>query len=345
MIELSDFEEINRHKLHVNFRGILNQIQSKRIVVIGDLILDEYVQGKADRISPEAPVPVLEVTHETVRFGGAANVAHNISSLGGLVEVIGVVGDDQNGEILMRMFDQSGIGADGISVDPGRPTSTKSRLMANRQQIVRVDRESKAPLAEDVSIVLIESALAKMADSDAIIFEDYDKGVVSLDFIQQVLKKLPTHPQPVVVDPKVGNFWNYKGVTSITPNVKEASTAVGRSITDDKSLVSVGCEIVDRLELGSLLITRGEDGMTLFQQDTDSQVSVNHIPTQPREVFDVTGAGDTVVSVYTLALAAGTDFLTAAQLANYAGGIVVGEIGCVVVTPDQLMEIAEENDE
>ena len=327
----------------MDFQGILNQIQSKQVVVIGDLILDKYIEGKADRISPEAPVPVVEVTHETVRFGGAANVAYNISSLGGLAEVIGVVGDDQNGETLMRMFDQSGIGTNGIFIDPDRPTSTKSRLMANRQQIVRIDRESKAPLAERASTVLVESALSSMADSDAIIFEDYDKGVVSIDFVHQVLKKLPSHPQPVVVDPKVENFWDYKGVTAITPNLKEASTAVNRPITDDESLISVGCEIVDRLELSSLLITRGEDGMTLFHQDADSQISADHIPTQSREVFDVTGAGDTVVSVYTLALATGTDFLTAAKLANYAGGIVVGEIGCVAVTPDQLMEIVEES--
>ena len=327
----------------MDFQGILNQIQSKQVIVIGDLILDEYIQGKADRISPEAPVPIVEVMDETVRFGGAANVAHNISSLGGLVEVIGVVGDDQNGETLMRMFDQSGIGADGVYVDPHRPTSTKSRLMANRQQIVRIDRESKASLAEDASTILIESALTKMADSDTIIFEDYDKGVVSIDFVQQILKKLLAHPQPVVVDPKVENFWNYKGVTSVTPNAKEASIAVKRTITDDDSLISVGCEIIDRLGLSSLLITRGEDGMTLFQQDADGRVSVNHVPTQPREVFDVTGAGDTVVSVYALALATGADFLTAAKLANYAGGIVVGEIGCVAVTPDQLMKIVEGN--
>ena len=327
----------------MNFQGILNQIRSKKVVVVGDLILDKYIQGKADRISPEAPVPVVEVTHESVRFGGAANVAYNISSLGGIVEVIGVVGGDQNGETLMDMFNHSGIGTNGVFIDSDRPTSTKSRLIADRQQIVRIDRESRVPLAESAFSVLIESALSNMTDSDAIIFEDYDKGVVDIDFIHQVLKKCSSHPQPVVVDPKVENFWNYKGVTSITPNLKEASTAVKRPITDDESLISVGCEIVDRLELNSLLITRGEDGMTLFQPNA-GQVSVNHIPpTQPREVFDVTGAGDTVVSVYTLALAAGADFLTAAKLANYAGGIVVGEIGCVAVTSEQLLEIVEEN--
>ena len=167
----------------MNFQGILNQIRSKKGVVVGDLILDKYIQGKADRISPEAPVPVVEVTHESVRFGGAANVAYNISSLGGIVEVIGVVGDDQNGETLMDMFNRSGIGTNGIFIDSGRPTSTKSRLMANRQQIVRIDRESKAPLAESAFSVLVESALSKMTDSDAIIFEDYDKGVVDSEFI------------------------------------------------------------------------------------------------------------------------------------------------------------------
>jgi D-beta-D-heptose 7-phosphate kinase/D-beta-D-heptose 1-phosphate adenosyltransferase len=330
----------------IALKNVLNQLEGKRIVIIGDVILDEYVWGDVNRISPEAPVPVLEVTAETVRFGGAANVAHNVVSLGGKAELLGVVGEDRNGQILTEMLQSVGISTAGVCVDPTRPTSAKTRVVARtsytslstHQQIVRIDREVKKPVADDLRARLLAAAVSCIPDADAIIFEDYDKGVVSAELIQGVLFRARQEGKPVVVDPKVENFWNYKGVTSITPNHKEAGAALNRKINDEAGLVEVGEEILERLGLESLLITRGEQGMSLFRRVGDARrLRVDHIPTKAREVYDVTGAGDTVVATFTLAIAAKADLLDAARLSNLAGGIVVGEIGCVAVTREELL--------
>ncbi|MCZ6680810.1 MAG: D-glycero-beta-D-manno-heptose-7-phosphate kinase [Candidatus Poribacteria bacterium] len=324
----------------VNLQTVFDQVKEKYIVIIGDVILDQYIWGDVNRISPEAPVPVLEVTSETTRFGGAANVAHNIASLGGKVDLIGVVGDDSNGVTLTRLLQAAGIHTAGICIDKNRPTSTKTRVIALHQQLVRIDRESKMPVDASLQGQLLKAAMDRIPQADAIIFEDYDKGVVSGELIQGVLRQARESHTPVVVDPKVENFWNYKGVTAITPNHKEAGAALNRQITDEVSLIEVGQEILDRLDLEGLLITRGEQGMSLFRRDGEQQqFCVDHIPTQPREVFDVTGAGDTVVAVFALALAAHADMLDAARLANFAGGIVVREIGCVAVTPEELSQV------
>jgi D-beta-D-heptose 7-phosphate kinase/D-beta-D-heptose 1-phosphate adenosyltransferase len=357
MCDLSDAYGEN-----VNLQTLLEQLEGKHIVIIGDVILDEYVWGDVNRISPEAPVPVLEVTAETTRFGGAANVAHNVTSLGGRVDLIGVIGDDSNGTTLTRMFQNTQINIAGICIDPSRPTSTKTRVIGRHQQIVRIDRESKRAIDASLRHQLLEAATERIPQADAIIFEDYDKGVVSVELIQDVLSQARYYHKPVVVDPKVENFWNYKGVTSITPNHKEAGAALSRAITDEASLIGVGEEILERLALEGLLITRGESGMSLFRRERDNPPSipplergeggifplergagrmlrVDHIPvSSPREVFDVTGAGDTVVAVFTLALAAGADMLDAARLSNLAGGVVVGEVGCVAITREALSQ-------
>jgi len=330
----------------VNLQAVLKQLKGKHIVIIGDLILDEYVWGDVNRISPEAPVPVLEVTSENIRFGGAANPAHNAVSLGGRVDLIGVIGNDENGTTLVGMLQDAGINTEGICIDSSRPTSTKTRVIARtshtsvstHQQIVRIDRESKVPANDAVRKQLLKTALDSIPDVDAVIFEDYDKGVVSAELIQAIVDRARKYQKPVVVDPKVENFWNYTKVTSITPNQKEAGTVVSQEITDESSLISVGKEILDRLEIESLLITRGEQGMSLFQRNYEGQVRIDHIPTHAREVFDVTGAGDTVVAVFALALAAQANMLDAARLSNLAGGIVVGEVGCVAVTQEQLSQ-------
>jgi len=324
---------------NVNLQTLLEQLEGKHIVIIGDVILDEYVWGDVNRISPEAPVPVLEVTAETSRIGGAANVAYNVASLGGRVDLIGVIGDDSNGKTLTHKFQGAQINIAGICIDPSRPTSTKTRVIARHQQIVRIDRESKRAIDASLRHQLLKVATERIPQADAIIFEDYDKGVVSVELIQDVLSQARHYHKPVVVDPKVENFWNYKGVTCITPNHKEAGAALSRAITDEASLLWVGEEILDRLALEGLLITRGESGMSLFRRERDNRLRVDHIPVlSPREVFDVTGAGDTVVAVFTLALAAGADMLDAARLSNLAGGIVVGEVGCVAITREALSQ-------
>jgi D-beta-D-heptose 7-phosphate kinase/D-beta-D-heptose 1-phosphate adenosyltransferase len=331
----------------VSLQAVLKRLEGKHVVIIGDVILDEYVWGDVNRISPESPVPVLEVTSETTRFGGAANVAHNVASLGGRVDLIGVIGDDSNGAALIHMLQEARINAEGVCVDSSRPTSTKTRVVARtshtslstHQQLVRIDRESKTPVAPALQKQLLRAAIDRIAQADAIIFEDYDKGVVSTELIQDVLSQARQYHKPVVADAKVENFWNYKGVTSITPNHKEAGAVLNREITDEASLIKVGEEILDRLGLDSLLITRGEQGMSLFRRAGEQgRLHVDHIPTQSREVFDVTGAGDTVVAVFTLALAAHADMLDAARLSNLAGGIVVGEVGCVAVTREKLSQ-------
>ena len=330
----------------VSLQTVLDQLEGRHVLIIGDVILDEYIWGDVNRISPEAPVPVLEIASETTRTGGAANVAQNIVNLGGRVDLIGVVGDDDNGKTLIQMLERIGVDASGICIDADRPTSTKTRVIARtsdtststHQQLVRLDRESQAPVKTAIHERLLENALNRIPNVDAIVFEDYDKGGVSSRLIESVLRTARQHGKPVVVDPKVENFWNYKGVTSITPNHKEAGLAVNQRISDEDSLISVGGEILDRLNLEGLLITRGEQGMSLFRRTRDGELRVDHIPTQAQEVFDDTGAGDTVVAVYTLALAAKADMLEAAQLSNLAGGIVCGEVGCVAVNREQLLQ-------
>lgn len=329
----------------MSLQTVLDQLDGRRVLIIGDVILDEYIWGDVNRISPEAPVPVLEIASETTRTGGAANVAQNIVNLGGRVELIGVVGDDRNGKTLIQMLEQIGIDADGVCIDANRPTSTKTRVIARtsstststHQQLVRLDRESRTPVKTEILNQLMGSALERIPYVDAIVFEDYDKGGVSSRLIESALRSARQHGKPVVVDPKVENFWNYKNVTSITPNHKEAGLAVNQQISDEESLVAVGEEILDRLHLEGLLITRGEQGMSLFRRSREGELRVDHIPTQAQEVFDDTGAGDTVVAVYALALAAQTDMLEAARLSNFAGGMVCGEVGCVAVNREQLL--------
>ena len=331
-----------------SLQATLNRLEGKHIVIIGDVILDEYIWGDVKRISPEAPVPVLETTSETARFGGAANVAHNVASLGGYADLIGVIGNDSNGKKLVGILQEAGINTDGLRTDSTRPTITKTRVIArasstsvsHHQQLLRIDRESK--LSVDISLqdVLLEAVSNRIPQADALIIEDYEKGVMNPELIENILLEARQYNKPIVVDPKVENFWHYEGVTSITPNHKEAGAALNREITDESSLIEVGEQILDKLNLDGLLITRGEQGMSLFRRIGDSvRTQVEHIsPAHPRDVFDDTGAGDTVVAVFTLALAAGADMYDAARLSNLAGGIVVGEVGCAAVTRDSLSQ-------
>ena len=317
---------------------IIERFPQKRIVVIGDVILDHYIWGDVNRISPEAPVPVIEVRDENFRLGGAANTVANIRSLGGEVDVISVVGRDENGNRLRNMLSCIGANVSGVLEDDKRPTIIKTRVMARNQQVVRIDRESKSEVDGNPKEEIICSAESAIDKVDAVIFSDYDKGVVSKELLEIVFFKAKKRNIPVIVDPKERNFWNYKGATVVTPNLKEASAPLGTSITDEESLLAVGNSLLEKLEISALLITRGEHGMSLFEIMDNAPAKVTHIPTVAREVFDVTGAGDTVVAAFTLALAAGASMLDAAQIANCAAGIVVGEIGTASVTPKELME-------
>ena len=329
---------IERPKIHPD----LELMAQKKLLVIGDLVLDQYIWGDVNRISPEAPVPVVEVQKETFRLGGAANVACNIASLSGQVEVVGLVGADENGEKLISLLQEQSVTTSAVGVDNSRPTSTKTRIIAGNQQIVRIDKESTQYSVQPLHSQLLSVILEKVDTVDAVIFADYDKGVVNSELIRAVTSKTKLNRIPVTVDPKVENFWSYEGVTSITPNQKEASIAVGIRILDQKTLLKVGQKILERLDLAHLLITRGEHGMSLFEKTSEGQLKVQHIETKAQDVFDVTGAGDTVIAVFTMALSAGLTPFQAAQMANMAGGIVVTEVGCVAVDRKKLNRFWEE---
>jgi D-beta-D-heptose 7-phosphate kinase/D-beta-D-heptose 1-phosphate adenosyltransferase len=332
---------------------IIKKFPDKRILVIGDVILDHYIWGNVNRISPEAPVPVVEFLSEDFRLGGAANAAANIRSLGGQVDVVSIVGRDENGNKLRRMLEDIGAHVDGLLEDDGRPTIIKTRVIARNQQVVRIDREIKHEADGNLKQAMIWSIESTIPLVDAIIVSDYDKGVVSRDLLSFTLAHTKEQGKTVVIDPKMRNFWHYKGATVVTPNLKEASAAFGREITDDDSLLEAGYTLLERLELDALLITRGEQGMSLFEAANPDSLSfasqdvnipvVTHIPATAREVFDVTGAGDTVVAVFTLALAAGASMLDAAKIANCAAGIVVGEVGTASVTQEELIRTLRKN--
>ena len=337
----------------MNLKAVFEQLQGKRVVVIGDVILDRYVWGDVKRISPEAPVPVFETITEKTGCGGAANVAQNVASLGGNATLVGVTGSDREGEKLVQMLTDMDLVTTGIYPDPQRPTSTKTRVIArgaatfpdrepdSGHHLLRIDRESKQEVSPQVREHLLDTIASQLPTSHAIIFADYDKGVVTPQLITGVMEHAESYGIPIVVDPKQNNFWHYEGVTAITPNHKEASAAVHEEIMDVSDLVAVGEKILGRLALKALLITRDANGMSLFHRQADSTVKVEHLPPHSNIVTDVTGAGDTVVAAFTLALAADAEFRTAAMLSNLAGGIAVGKMGCATVTSKELLRAIE----
>lgn len=334
----------------MNLKATFAQLQGKQVMIIGDVIVDEYIWGDVNRISPEAPVPVFEIETEETGCGGAANVAQNVASLGGNAILVGVIGKDRGGEKLVQMLTEMNIVTTGICTDTQRPTSTKTRVIAgasttiltdhghsSAHHLLRIDRESKQEISIRIREHLLETIVSQLPASDAIIFADYDKGVINAQLIRDVMKHAQPYDIPIVVDPKRDNFWHYKGVTAITPNHKEAGAAVHEEITDVSQLLAVGEKILNRLSLKALLITREANGMALFQRKTDGNLQVEDLPPHSSVVTDVTGAGDTAVAVFTLALAANADFHSAAVLSNLAGGIVVGKPGCATVTPKELL--------
>jgi len=337
----------------VNLKAVFEQLQGKRVVIIGDVILDTYIWGDVKRISPEAPVPVFETTTEKTGCGGAANVARNVASLGGNATLIGVIGSDREGEKLVQILTEVDLVTTGIHIDPRRPTSTKTRVIARAatnfadremdsgHHLLRIDRESKQDITPPIREHLLDTVVSQLPTSDAIIFADYDKGVVTDRLIKGVMKHAESYGIPIVADPKRNNFWHYEGVTAVTPNHKEASTAVHEEIIDVSDLVAVGEKILNQLSLRALLITRDAKGMSLFQRNVDRTVKIEHLPPNSNIVTDVTGAGDTVVAAFTLALAADAEFRSAAMLSNLAGGIAVGKMGCATVTPKELMRAIE----
>ncbi|MBI5872660.1 MAG: D-glycero-beta-D-manno-heptose-7-phosphate kinase [Candidatus Omnitrophica bacterium] len=323
-------------------KKILNRFDSARILVIGDLILDEFIWGKAERISPEAPVPVVWAQSQSYMPGGASNVANNVASLGAKVLLFGVIGDDKNGSILIEKLRKKNVNCDGILVDPIRPTTVKTRIIASHQQMVRVDWENVEHLAEDKTKQMTDAIKSQIDNIDALIIEDYGKGVITPALLKNIISLARRYNKIITVDPKVEHFSYYKGVTAMTPNEKEASAGSGVKILSDKDVDAAGWKLLKELKCEGVLITLGENGMKLFSAKgraaSGGKGSVVHIPTVAQEVFDVSGAGDTVISVFTLALSCGVKMEEAAALANVAAGVVVGKIGVAVVSKEEILE-------
>jgi D-beta-D-heptose 7-phosphate kinase/D-beta-D-heptose 1-phosphate adenosyltransferase len=320
---------------------ILSAFPGVRVAILGDIMLDRYVWGDVNRISQEAPVPIVEVRRESVRFGAAANVADNVASLGASAALLGVIGDDDPGRQLLAMLGERGVHTDNVVISPGRPTTTKMRIIAHGQQVVRADSEVTSDVDDRTGNELATRLRAVLADSDVLVVSDYGKGVVTSATISAAVAAARELGKMVCVDPKESHFASYVGVTAITPNQKEAGEAVGEKITDEASLHKVGWELSRRLQAECVIITRGEQGMSLFMADG----RLEHLPTVAREVFDVTGAGDTVVSALAVALAARADMVEAATVANHAAGLVIREVGTASVTVDEIARSFSESEE
>jgi D-beta-D-heptose 7-phosphate kinase/D-beta-D-heptose 1-phosphate adenosyltransferase len=315
-------------------KKIIGNFKDAKVLVVGDLILDEFIWGDVSRISPEAPVPVVWVKRESFMPGGASNVANNLSSLGAGTYLVGVIGDDERGAILKGELEQKNIDVSGIVADMSRPTTLKTRVVAHHQQVVRIDKEKVDGLNDVLIRRIIDNTKNIIEKVDAVIIEDYGKGVITPKLLKEIVPFAKARKKIISVDPKEEHLKYYNGITLITPNNHEASKAVGFEIKDAATLKKAGQAILRKFKCRIALITLGENGMAVFEKDRP----MKHIPTVAQDVFDVSGAGDTVIASYTLSLAAGANPLQAAHISNCAGGIVVGKVGIAVVAPEELMD-------
>lgn len=313
---------------------LLESFQSKTIAVVGDVMLDRYFWGSVKRISPEAPVPIVDVESESARLGGAANVAHNIHSLGGKALLVGVVGNDSSGELLLNIMKENGFATDGIIRDEKRPTTVKTRIIAHHQHVVRIDREMRTNISDSVLQRIIDFVRSNISRIDAIILEDYNKGVVTTTLIHQLIELANQHNKIITADPKFNNFFEYRNVTVFKPNTIEVEKALNRKLDTEEHVTSAGNELLKRLDAQSVLITQGEKGMMLFERNGD----LTHVPARAMKVADVSGAGDTIISTLTIALAGGANAKEACSLANFAGGVVCGEVGVVPIEREALKQ-------
>lgn len=316
----------------LNLKKILNSFKDITIGVVGDLMLDDYIIGSVERISPEAPVPVVTVKEERFSLGGAANVVNNLNTLGAKTVCFGVIGKDGNGDRLISAFKEKNINPSAIIRTDLIPTIVKKRVLAGNQQLLRIDWEDASPLSPELEDELITEFKKNIDRLDAVILSDYDKGILTPKVAKEIVKLCKEKNIIVNVDPKPKNALNYMGASSMTPNKKEAMECMGIKTADFEEL---GKELKEKLQLNNLLLTRSEEGMSLFID------RVINIPTFAQEVYDVTGAGDTVISVFTLATAAGVTLHEAAKIANTAAGVVVGKVGTSTATKEEILEFYE----
>jgi D-beta-D-heptose 7-phosphate kinase/D-beta-D-heptose 1-phosphate adenosyltransferase len=322
-------------------RQIIEGFAGRRIAVVGDLMLDRFIWGSVRRISPEAPVPVVEVDRESQHLGGAGNVVANVVALGAQAWPFGVVGDDANADLLELELRRAGIDVSGIVRDGSRPTTTKTRIVAHNQQVVRADRERRHEISSEVEDAVARAFAARLDEADAVVVSDYDKGLLAGGLLARVLERAAVRGVSVCLDPKVQRFARYRPVTIITPNHHEAEAATGMPAATDSEIEACARRIQEMLGGPAVLVTRGEAGMTLV----DAAGEVAHVPTTAREVYDVTGAGDTVIATLALALATGATTGEGAALANFAAGVVVGKIGTATATGEELAAAIRRNTE
>lgn len=318
---------------------LLERTRSVRVLVLGDIMLDVYLRGNASRISPEAPVAVVRIEDQDLALGGAANVATNVVALGAGCSVVGCIGTDDAGRDLVAELAACGIDADGVVTAEDRPTTVKTRIMVRNQQVARYDRETDSEVSPPVAARLLDAIRARTAAVDAVVLEDYNKGVLTPLVIRGAMEAARAHGKPVIVDPKFKHFFQYHGATVFKPNLLELTAAMrGASYPEEAAWLQ---DTRDELGCENLLVTLGEDGMALVTRENEYV----RVPTVARSVYDVSGAGDTVTAVLAIALAAGADVVEAAILANHAAGIEVGKAGVATVSATELLEVVREHHE
>ena len=320
------------------FKNFFANKERPKVLVIGDLILDEYLWGGVTRISPEAPVPILETKSENLTLGGAANVANNLAALGCETYLIGAIGQDEKGDRLLELIQEKGINTEGIFRFVHRPTTSKMRIIAHNQQILRIDKEDNRPITEETENKIINFTNRILPEMSGVICSDYQKGILTEKVVKNLMHRAQNARKSVIVDPKSSDFSLYKGATVLTPNQKEVERSVPIKVASDEDLGRAAEYLLTLTRAEALLVTRGKDGMTLYR----NKEKPVEIATVAKEVFDVTGAGDTVVSVFGTAVFAGFSFQEATWLSNMAGGIVVGKVGTAVVTLNEINEFLEE---
>ncbi|WP_425256004.1 D-glycero-beta-D-manno-heptose-7-phosphate kinase [Leptospira yanagawae] len=325
--------KIKKSSLQQSFSKLTNT----KVLVIGDLILDEYLIGSVERISPEAPVPVVWVRDEKQTLGGSGNVVQNLTSIGVKGIVFGRIGDDKAGENLERILLSNSVDKEDLVLLKSKtiPTILKTRIIASHQQVCRVDREEIVPLTTAEENEILVQLKAKIKDASAVILSDYDKGYLTPSLIQSIIGVCNAEKKIVTVDPQVSHFFLYKNIHIMTPNHHEAGKALGRKLTTDAEIENACREIAKELTPDAMMITRGEKGMSIYERTTDR---FYHIPTVAKEVFDVTGAGDTVITTYTAFVASGMSIGEAALVSNVSAGIVVGKLGAATVTKTEIEE-------
>lgn len=319
------------------YNALIDAFRQARVLVVGDIMLDRYIWGHVTRISPEAPVPVVAKVRETQAAGGAANVALNVLSLGGQAEITAVLGSDASGEALREILQQSGLPTDGLFSEAGRRSTVKTRIIAHSQHVVRLDEESIGNILPGTEQSIVAHVQKKLAECDVVVLSDYAKGVLTDTLVQGIIRLCRAAGKPVVVDPKSVHYDRYAGANVVTPNRSEAAKALGLDGPGSHSTDSLGIRLLDALPVDALLITEGEAGMTLFERGKQPV----HVASIARHVYDVSGAGDTVIAAMSLTLSVGGDLLAAATLGNTAAGVGVEQMGTTAVTAAMLRDALE----